>query len=104
MRTTGSAQSDPAPGVTNVTTWHATSVRALENFRLEVKFADGTHGVVDMSRLLARECGVFKPLREVSLFNLVRVDQGAVTWPGELDLAPDTMHGELRNANIYVMK
>ncbi len=27
--------------------------------------------------------------------NQVRVELGVVTWPGEIDLAPDAMHAEL---------
>ena len=81
-----------------------TYVRPLADFRLDVKFADGTRGFVDMAGLLARDCGVFKPLREASLFNQVFVDDGAVAWPGGMDLAPDTMHEELGKAGVYAMR
>ncbi len=104
MRADESTQSDPAVGVTRVTPWHVKYVRPLADFRLEVKFADGTQGLVDMTRLLERDCGVFKPLREPSLFNRVFIDDGAVTWPGGLDLAPDTMHEELSKAGVYAMR
>jgi len=77
---------------------------SLADFRLEVKFADGTKGIVDMAQFLARGCGVFSPLREAALFDQAYADNGAVTWPGDLDLAPDRMHEELRKADVYVMK
>jgi len=57
-----------------------------------------------MAQFLARGCGVFSPLREVALFDQAYADNGAVTWPGDLDLAPDRMHEELRKADVYVMK
>lgn len=104
MRTTGNTQTDRASGIGYTTPWNVTAVRPLADFRLEVEFADGAQGIVDMARFLARECGVFKPLRELSLFNQVYVDDGAVTWPGDLDLAPDRMHEELSKAGIYVVQ
>ncbi len=104
MRANGNSQSDPIVGITCIAPWQVKHVRPLANFRLEVKFTDGTQGLVDMARLLARDCGVFKSLRELSLFNQVFVDDGVVTWPGGLDLAPDTMHEELGNACVYLMR
>jgi hypothetical protein len=68
-----------------------------------VKFADGTEGQVDMCAFLARDCGVFKVLRDVERFNRVFVEHGAVTWPDELDLAPDKMHDQLQHSEVYVM-
>jgi hypothetical protein len=38
----------------------------------------------------------FVPLRDANLFNQVFIDYGAVTWPGELDLAPDGMYETLK--------
>ncbi len=104
MRTNGDTQTDRASGIGYVTPWNVTAVLAPADFRLEVKFADGTQGIVDMARLLARECGVFKPLRELSLFNQVRVDDGIITWPGGLDLALDRMHKELSKARVYEVR
>jgi hypothetical protein len=42
------------------------------------------------------DAGVFVALRGVALFNRVGVEYGAVTWPGELDLAPDGMYDDLQ--------
>ena len=104
MRTIADTQTDRTSGISYTTPWNVTAVRSLADSRLEVKFADGTQGIVDMTQFLTRECGVFKPLRELSLFNQVYVDNGAVTWPGELDLAPDRMHEELSKAGVYVVQ
>jgi len=35
------------------------------------------------------------PLREPQFFSRVFVDQGAVAWPGEIDLAPDAMYRQV---------
>jgi hypothetical protein len=40
--------------------------------------------------------GVFEILRDPVLFAQAGIDHGAVTWPGELDLAPDAMYDEIR--------
>lgn len=104
MRTIANTQTNNASGIGQTAPWSVTAVQPLADFRLEVKFADGTQGIVDMVHFLTRECGVFKPLREVALFNQAHVDNGAVTWPGELDLAPDRMHEELSKADVYVVR
>lgn len=104
MRTTENTQTNRASGIGYVTPWSVTAARPLADFRLEVKFADGVQGIVDMAGFLARECGVFKSLRDVSLFDQAYVDDGVVTWPGELDLAPDKMHEALCKAGVYVVQ
>jgi len=65
--------------------------------RLRVAFADGLVGLVDMSTLVhSPKAGVFAALRDSSLFAQAALDYGAVSWPGELDLAPDAMHAAIR--------
>ncbi|MEO8622163.1 MAG: DUF2442 domain-containing protein [bacterium] len=72
-------------------------VRALPGHRLAVRFADGTSGEVDVSKLIFGPMpGVFEALRDPVLFEQVGIELGAVTWPGELDLAPDAMYDEIR--------
>jgi hypothetical protein len=36
--------------------------------------------------------GVLTPLRDVAFFERVYIDDGAVAWPGDIDLAPDAMY------------
>jgi len=72
-------------------------VTALEEFRLHVRFNDGTEGHVDMSALIhSPQAGVFAQLADPGLFSEAFVECGAVTWPGELDLAPDAMYWEFK--------
>jgi hypothetical protein len=42
------------------------------------------------------KAGVFAALADPSLFAQVKLVLGAVTWPGELDLAPDAMHAAIQ--------
>lgn len=74
--------------------WMTTRVAALPGRQLEVTFADGLHGVVDLSG----ECfaGALAPLNDPDFFALANVKDGAVSWPGDMELAPDAMHVEVK--------
>lgn len=60
---------------------------------MQVRFVDGLEGVVRFTPGFFR--GVFAHLVDPSLFAEAAVESGAVTWPGELDLAPDRMHADI---------
>jgi hypothetical protein len=86
-----------APEVSPRSPWRVTGVEALPGLRLRVVFADGLSGTVDLSAMVeSPRAGVFSALREPVLFAQVRVECGAVTWPGDLDLAPDAMHDAIQ--------
>jgi hypothetical protein len=38
------------------------------------------------------------------LFAQVSCEQGLVEWPGEIDLAPDAMHDEIRAQGRWVLE
>jgi hypothetical protein len=72
-------------------------VLTSSDYRLSVRFVDGTAGEVDLSRLvLSNNAGVFAALRDPTLFAKAFVEYGAVVWTGEIDLAPDAMYDEIR--------
>lgn len=78
--------------------WRVTAVEALADFRLRVRFFDGTEGVVSIKeRIFSSGAGVFAALSEPSKFAQAYVQHGAVTWPGEIDLAPDAMYRDVKN-------
>ncbi len=69
----------------------AVQANPLDGFRLWLKYADGTEGAVDLSDLAGR--GVFEAWSDRELFEAVAVDEsGAIVWPGEIDLCPDTLY------------
>ena len=69
--------------------WRVTEMQALAGYRLKVRFRDETQGTVDLSHLVTgSRAGVFAVLRDPNLFAQARIECGAVTWPGGLDLAP----------------
>jgi hypothetical protein len=73
-----------------------TAVSVVRHGVLRLTFADGLTGVVDV---LPRMWGpVFEQARTVEGFEKVAVDEetGTIAWPGEADLAPDTLYERVR--------
>ena len=84
--------------------WRVADVKPLPNYRLRVTFRDGITGEVDMAaRVLSPRAGVFRVLRDPALFAQVGIVLGAVTWPGDIDLAPDAMYDEISARGRWVL-
>ena len=84
--------------------WRVVEVAPFENYRFSVRFIDGMTGTVDMSKLIASpHAGVFAALADPAYFAQVFVEEGVVTWPGELDLAPDAMHTEIQKHGKWIL-
>ncbi|MDO8444924.1 MAG: DUF2442 domain-containing protein [Deltaproteobacteria bacterium] len=66
------------------------SVRAIDNYKLELVFTNGERGIYDCSHLL--DFGVFRELSDKYYFNLVKPLYGTVAWPHEQDICPDTLY------------
>jgi hypothetical protein len=62
-------------------------------FEASIGIADGRKGIFDLKPYLDR--GVFRELRNVHYFNQVSILFGAVTWPNEQDIAPETLLAEM---------
>ncbi len=71
---------------------HVKSVRALEDYQLEVSFENGELRRFDVKPFLSR--GIFVRLRDRALFQAVRVVAGSIEWPSGLDLSYDTLYLE----------
>ena len=67
--------------------------KPTEGCSIWLRFEDGLAGEVDFSYLLGYD-GVFLPLRDPDFFRQVKVDDSKVTieWPGEVDIAPETLY------------
>lgn len=82
--------------------WDVTSVQPDHYLTLQVKFSDGLQGTVHFKP--SHLTGVFESLKDKEYFNKVFVDHGVVTWPGELDLAPDAMHTEIKKNGCWILE
>jgi len=97
--------SEIAPPIRPGAPWRIAEVRPLPDYGLWVRFNDGTEGTVAMSGFLhSSRAGVFSALLDEELFSRVSLDYGAVTWPGELDLAPDAMYEAIRRDGQWILQ
>lgn len=104
MRGHATSEENSAAGVALSAPWRVIAVEVLPDYRLKVRFMDGTGGTVLMSRLIREDgAGVFAALRDPDVFAQAFIELGAVTWPGEIDLAPDAMHEEIRKTGQWVL-
>lgn len=74
--------------------WDIVEIRPEGNYTLSLRFADGLAGTLQLNP--DEFTGVLSPLREPQFFEKVFIEHGVATWPGELDLAPDTMYREIQ--------
>ncbi len=73
--------------------WDVKTVKPLPDFFIYVEIEDGRKGVFDLKPYL--DNGVFRELRNMHYFNQVDILFGAVTWPNEQDIAPETLFAEM---------
>lgn len=66
-----------------------TTVEPMSDHRLKVEFNNGDVKVFDVTPYLDK--GVFSRLRDVALFRQAYVAYDTVCWPGNLDIAPETL-------------
>ncbi len=66
-------------------------LKVLRRYKLCIQFSDGREGEIDLSDLAGK--GVFKAWDESGLFEMAQVDEsGALTWPNNIDLCPDSLY------------
>lgn len=73
--------------------WDVKLVKPLPDYRIYVEIENGKKGTFDLKPYL--DHGVFRELRNVHYFNQVGILFGAVTWPNEQDIAPETLLAEM---------
>jgi len=68
-----------------------TDVKVLEDYKLDLMFADGTRGTVDLSHLAGK--GVFTLWNDYDAFREVRIgSSGELVWGDQIDLCPDALY------------
>ncbi len=73
--------------------WDIVEVAPKADSSLFVRFKDGLEGLVRLR--WEQLTGALEPLRDERFFEQVFLDDGAVAWPGGIDLAPDAMYAEI---------
>lgn len=92
-------------GVIATAPWRVRTVTVLPNYCFSVTCNDGMTGIVDMSRLISGElAGIFAALKDEQLFNQVRIELGALTWPNGADLDPAWVHEEIGKIKYGVFR
>lgn len=81
--------------------WEVVKVEVQSDTTLRVWFYDGLEGEVEFLSTAFR--GVFTGLKDPQAFRQARVRDGVLTWPGELDLAPDAMHDAIAQHGKWVL-
>ena len=68
------------------------SFEAVAPYILRVQFDDKTEQIINFQPILTGE--LYKPLRDIALFNQVRIDPEVHTlvWPNGADFDPTTLH------------
>ena len=66
------------------------SVKALEGYKLLIKFENGKEKIFDVSPYL--KIGRFAELRDLSLFNSVVVKFDSIEWTNHLDIDPEVLY------------
>ncbi|MDD5435066.1 MAG: DUF2442 domain-containing protein [Nitrospira sp.] len=66
------------------------SVKALEEYKLLLKFKNGEEKIFDVSSYL--NIGKFAELKNTSLFNSVAVKFDSIEWANHLDIDPEFLY------------
>jgi antitoxin component YwqK of YwqJK toxin-antitoxin module len=67
-----------------------TEVTPLENYKLRLKFKNGEEKIFDMNPYL--NTGIFKELKDETIFKTAKVSFDTVEWDNEADIDPETLY------------
>lgn len=66
-------------------------IKVLDEYKLDIEFADGTAGVADVSDLVGK--GVFSLWEDYNEFRKVQIGStGELVWGDQIDLCPDALY------------
>jgi hypothetical protein len=70
--------------------WKVVSVKPLDNYKLALMFKNNEQRCFDVKPLL--ETGVFRSLKDLEVFNTVKVCFDSISWDNNVDIAPETLY------------
>ncbi|HCL56795.1 MAG TPA: DUF2442 domain-containing protein [Spirochaetia bacterium] len=68
------------------------SVKPLKNYQLELRFENGEEKIFNMESYLNH--GIFKELKDETLFQTVHVSFDSIEWENGADLDPEILYHE----------
>ena len=72
---------------------HISKAEHTGDYRVRIAFDDGREGTADLRQLVFDDPRpVFAPLRDVSFFQQMFIDHGALCWPGGIDIAAEYLY------------
>mgnify|MGYP001810022639 CR=1 FL=1 len=66
------------------------SVTVQSGYRLELEFENGEKRLFDMTPYLNKM--PFSRVKDDAVFACASIDYGTVVWPGNIDIAPETLY------------
>jgi len=81
--------------------WDVKIVKPLPNYRIYVEIEDGRCGIFNVAPYLDQD--LLRELRDEHYFNQVGILFGAVTWPHEQDIDPETLLAEMILIDSIIM-
>lgn len=74
------------------------SVKPLENYLLEIEFADGFRKVVDIGPFIDK--GISAALKDEAYFRQVTLEEGGgIAWPNGYDFCPNFLRDDVPAVN-----
>jgi hypothetical protein len=73
------------------------NVQPTPNYELILTFENGETRLFDMNPYLGT--GIFKELKDISLFYSVKVSFDTIEWENEADLDPEILYNDSRSLN-----
>ena len=72
--------------------YHVTEFEIIAPYTLRIKFNDNTEQIINFEPVLYGE--IYSPLRDLAVFNQVRLDPEVRTliWPNDADFDPADLH------------
>ena len=70
--------------------WRVKKVEARDDYTLVLTFEDGERKLFDMKPYLDK--GVFRELKDISMFKTARVCFSSVAWNNDVDFDPEALY------------
>jgi hypothetical protein len=72
------------------------AVESKGDYRLLLRFSDGTAGIYDFAPFIGANSEMTAPLRDPQVFAQYYIELGALAWPNGFDLSAESLHRRLQ--------